>query len=152
MEVPRLNELLVSRFRIKPPLVKPSKLASRDVGGVGKNLSDGWAVNFVIGCYFACPFCYVDSIWKRYGRSRFSPAVKLRWGELSSFTPHRSSFIRNEDRDAAGQRELKLLITSHIIICVMRRGHGGVRRARTSVFTYAPPMKHDILRAPKTAS
>jgi DNA repair photolyase len=80
MEVPRLNELLVSRFRIKPPLVKPSKLASRDVGGVGKGLSDGWAVNFVIGCYFACPFCYVDSIWKRYGRSRFSPAVKLRWG------------------------------------------------------------------------
>ncbi|MCC6019102.1 MAG: hypothetical protein LM601_08720 [Candidatus Verstraetearchaeota archaeon] len=43
-----MNELLVSRFRIKPPLVKPSKLTSRDVGGVGKDLSDGWAVNFVI--------------------------------------------------------------------------------------------------------
>ncbi len=69
MEVPRLNELLVSRFRIKPPLVKPSKLASRDVGGVGKNLSDGWAVNFVIGCYFACLFVML-SRERRKGRRR----------------------------------------------------------------------------------
>jgi DNA repair photolyase len=70
----------VTSYRIRPPLVRPSRLASRDAGGVGKGLSDGWAVNFAIGCSFGCPFCYVDSIWKGYGRDRFGPAVELRWG------------------------------------------------------------------------
>jgi len=77
--MPRLSGLLVSRFKIKPPLVKPSKLTSKNAGDVGKDLSNGWAVNFAIGCSFACPFCYVDSIWKRYGRN-ISPAVELAWG------------------------------------------------------------------------
>jgi DNA repair photolyase len=61
----------VFSYRIRPPLVRPSRLASRDAGGVGKGLSDGWAVNFAVGCSFGCPFCYVDHIWKGYGRARF---------------------------------------------------------------------------------
>jgi DNA repair photolyase len=77
----RLNGALVSKYRINPPLVKPSKLTSRDAGGVGKALSSGWAVNFAVGCSFGCPFCYVDSIWKGYGRSRFGSLVELRWGD-----------------------------------------------------------------------
>jgi DNA repair photolyase len=80
MDTSRQCGLLVSGFKINPPLVKPSKLTSRDAGGVGKNLSNGWAVNFAVGCSFGCPFCYVDSIWKGYGRDRFGPAVELRWG------------------------------------------------------------------------
>jgi DNA repair photolyase len=48
---------------------------------VGKALSSGWAVNFAVGCSFGCPFCYVDSIWKGYGRSRFGSLVELRWGD-----------------------------------------------------------------------
>jgi DNA repair photolyase len=77
----RRHELLVSKFRINPPLVKPSRLTLRNADGVGKNLSDGWAVNFAVGCSFGCPFCYVDYIWKGYGRAKFGPVVDLRWGD-----------------------------------------------------------------------
>jgi DNA repair photolyase len=77
----RRHELLVSKFRINPPLVKPSRLTSRDAGGVGKELSNGWAVNFAVGCSFGCPFCYVDYIWKGYGRAKFGPVVDLKWGD-----------------------------------------------------------------------
>jgi DNA repair photolyase len=77
----RRHELLVSKFRISPPLVKPSRLTLRSADGVGKNLSDGWAVNFAVGCSFGCPFCYVDYIWKGYGRAKFGPVVDLRWGD-----------------------------------------------------------------------
>jgi DNA repair photolyase len=73
--------LLVSKFRINPPLVKPSRLTLRSADGVGKNLSDGWALNFAVGCSFGCPFCYVDYIWKGYGRAKFGPVVDLRWGD-----------------------------------------------------------------------
>jgi DNA repair photolyase len=30
----------------------------------GKDLSDGWAVNFAVGCTHGCLFCYVDRIWR----------------------------------------------------------------------------------------
>jgi DNA repair photolyase len=56
-------------YRIKPPLIKPSRLSAKSSG---KDLSQGWAVNFAIGCTHACPFCYVSSIWD--GR------VKEKWG------------------------------------------------------------------------
>jgi len=74
------KSVMVSSFLIKPPLVKPSKLTTVTLGGVGKNLSHGWAVNFAVGCTHACPFCYVDSIWKNYGRRRFGPIIDLKWG------------------------------------------------------------------------
>jgi DNA repair photolyase len=48
---------------------------------VGKELSNGWAVNFAVGCSFGCPFCYVDYIWKGYGRAKFGPVVDLKWGD-----------------------------------------------------------------------
>jgi DNA repair photolyase len=38
-------------------------------------------VNFAVGCSFGCPFCYVDYIWKGYGRAKFGPVVDLRWGD-----------------------------------------------------------------------
>jgi DNA repair photolyase len=75
------SRLLVSGFRVNPPLVKPSRLTSRNAGGVGKELSNGWAVNFAVGCSFGCPFCYVDYIWKGYGRAKFGPVVDLKWGD-----------------------------------------------------------------------
>ena len=49
-------------------------------GGVGKELSDGWALNFAIGCTHACRFCYVDSIHKRYGQKRAGSIVNRPWG------------------------------------------------------------------------
>ena len=67
-------------YRIRPPLVKPSRLTAFSNGGVGKNLSDGWCLNFAVGCTHACPFCYVDEIHKRFGRSRFGDIVAQDWG------------------------------------------------------------------------
>jgi len=81
MDASRQRGLLVSRFRINPPLVKPSRLTSKSAGGVGKDLSSGWVVNFAVGCSFGCPFCYVDYIWKGFGRAKFGPVVDLKWGD-----------------------------------------------------------------------
>ena len=62
------------------PLVRPSRLTSRRRGGVGKELSEGWCLNFAVGCTHACPFCYVDAIHKRFGL-RYGAAVREKWGD-----------------------------------------------------------------------
>ena len=54
-------------YEIKPPLIKPSALTASKSG---KELSDGYALNYAIGCTHACRFCYVDSIHKRFTKSR----------------------------------------------------------------------------------
>jgi DNA repair photolyase len=54
-------------YEIKPPLIKPSALTASKSG---KELSDGYALNFAVGCTHACRFCYVDAIHKRFTRSR----------------------------------------------------------------------------------
>jgi len=48
-------------------------------GGVGKELSTGWVANFAIGCTYACPFCYVDVIHKRFFINKY-PVVNREWG------------------------------------------------------------------------
>ncbi len=68
-------------YRISAPLIRPSRLTTKNNGGVGKDLSDGWCLNFAVGCSHACPFCYVDEIHKRFGRSRYGEAVLERWGD-----------------------------------------------------------------------
>jgi DNA repair photolyase len=75
-------------YRIKPPLVKPSRLSSK---GSGKDLSQGWAVNFAIGCTHACPFCYVSSIWEKNGR------VKGRWGDYLLLPSNLEEAIKETD-------------------------------------------------------
>jgi DNA repair photolyase len=72
--------MLLRYYQIKPPLVRESRLTTRERGGVGKPLSTGWVVNFAIGCTHACPFCYVDSIHKRLV-VRIHPEAGLGWGE-----------------------------------------------------------------------
>jgi len=78
MEAPR--GVLESSYVCSVPLIRPSRLTTRDRGGVGKNLSEGWCINFAVGCTHACPFCYVDSIHKRFGRTRYGDAVLQDWG------------------------------------------------------------------------
>ncbi|MGQ0797005.1 MAG: radical SAM protein, partial [Methanobacteriota archaeon] len=68
-------------YQASVPLIRRSRLTSRDNGGVGKQLSDGWCLNFAVGCTHACPFCYVDEIHKRFGRSRYGEAVLQKWGD-----------------------------------------------------------------------
>src|SRR5712691_10744279 len=68
-------------YRCSPPLIRQSKLTTRRKGGVGKDLSDGWNLNFAVGCTHACPFCYVDAIHKRFGAERYGDLVLRTWGD-----------------------------------------------------------------------
>jgi len=86
-EVPRRPDIKLPAgvvgggYRISFPLIRRSRLTSKNKGGVGKQLSDGWCLNFAVGCTHACPFCYVDEIHKRFGRSRYGEAVLQRLGD-----------------------------------------------------------------------
>jgi len=77
---PDMNSVAYGKYIINPPLIKPSKLTLVEKGGVGKELSDGWSLNFSIGCTHACRFCYVDNINKRYGVRRAGRIVNRAWG------------------------------------------------------------------------
>jgi DNA repair photolyase len=62
-------------------LVRRSALSK---GGSGKDLSDGWVINFAVGCTHGCLFCYVDRIWRLHSKNRLSPYYGLRladWGQ-----------------------------------------------------------------------
>jgi DNA repair photolyase len=65
-------------YEIKPPLIKTSALTASKAG---KELSDGYALNYAIGCTHACRFCYVDSIHKRFARSRLLKEEKKENGK-----------------------------------------------------------------------
>ncbi len=62
-------------------MIRASKLTTIDRGGIGKNLSDGWCLNYAVGCTHGCPFCYVDSIHKRFGQFRYGEIVLSNWGD-----------------------------------------------------------------------
>lgn len=81
-----MRKVALGTYKINPPLIKPSKLTWVEKGGVGKELSDGWSLNFAVGCTHACRFCYVDSINKRYGVKRAGKLVNRSWGNYF-YTP-----------------------------------------------------------------
>lgn len=74
------KSVALGTYTINAPLIKPSKLTAKENGGIGKELSDGWAINYAIGCMHGCRFCYVDGIHKRYGGQRIGKAVYRPWG------------------------------------------------------------------------
>ena len=84
-------------YRLNPPLVKPSRLTYIERGGVGKQLSDGWVVNFAIGCTFGCKFCYVDEIHKRFGSARAGDVVHRDWGYYFSVPENIEEAIEKTD-------------------------------------------------------
>jgi DNA repair photolyase len=73
MFVPDKTKVSYGYYETKPPLIKPSALTASKSG---KELSDGYALNYAIGCTHACRFCYVDSIHKRFTRSRLMKKEK----------------------------------------------------------------------------
>lgn len=77
---------------MRAPLIRRSRLTSRENGGVGKELSEGWALNFAVGCDHACPFCYSDAIWKRFP-GRYGPDVRRRWGDYLLVPPNMGELI-----------------------------------------------------------
>jgi len=74
-----LANVKTGHYTLRPPLIKPSKLATVDKGGIGKDLSEGWAINFAIGCTHACIFCYADSLHRRHA-SRKLGFQNIPWG------------------------------------------------------------------------
>ncbi len=63
-------------------LVRRSALSA---AGAGKDLSDGWAVNFIVGCTHGCLFCYVDRIWRLHTVNKHSPWYGLELGEWGQY-------------------------------------------------------------------
>jgi len=105
--------MLLRYYTINPPLIRESRLTTRERGGVGKNLSTGWVVNFAIGCTHACPFCYVDAIHKRLV-VKIHPEAGLEWGEYL-LVPESRSFERAV-RETPWRRwrgELVLMSSTH---------------------------------------
>ncbi len=63
-------------------LVRRSALSA---GGSGKDLSDGWTINFAIGCAHGCIFCYVDRIWRLHAANKLSPLYGAELGEWGRY-------------------------------------------------------------------
>jgi DNA repair photolyase len=63
-------------------LVKSSSLSTKRSG---KDLSDGWTINFAIGCSHGCLFCYVDRIWRLHSRNPMSPLYGFEPGEWGRY-------------------------------------------------------------------
>ena len=100
-----------AQYRISPPLVKPSKLTYKTNGGVGKDLSDGWAVNFIIGCTMACRFCYVDEIHKKWGNARVGDIVYEDWGNYIGIPYNLDEVIEETEWSKWKGREIMLSST-----------------------------------------
>ena len=105
--------MLLRYYQIKPPLIRESRLTTRERGGVGKPLSTGYVANYAIGCTHACPFCYVDSIHKRLV-VRIHPEAGLEWGEyLLIPEPHSFEKALRETPWHRWRGELVLMSSTH---------------------------------------
>jgi DNA repair photolyase len=51
----------------------------------GKGLSDGWVINFAVGCSHGCLFCYVDRIWRLHAANKHSPLYGAELGEWGQY-------------------------------------------------------------------
>jgi DNA repair photolyase len=63
-------------------LVRRSALSA---AGAGKDLSDGWVINFAVGCTHGCLFCYVDRVWRLHSKNKLSPYHGLEPGEWGKY-------------------------------------------------------------------
>lgn len=84
-------------YVLRPPIVKRSKLTYIEKGGIGKQLSDGWVINYAIGCIFGCKFCYVDEIHKKFGFRRAGNIVYNDWGFYFSVPENMKEAINATD-------------------------------------------------------
>ncbi|MDG6998610.1 MAG: radical SAM protein [Nitrososphaerota archaeon] len=92
--IPLPPGVLGGTYKLALPLVKQSKLTDSSKGGVGKELSDGWVVNFSIGCTFGCRFCYVDAIHKKFSFERAGSIVYNDWGYYFAVPENLSALIQ----------------------------------------------------------
>jgi len=107
------NGIVFGKYEVRAPLIRESRLTTRERGGVGKPLSTGYVANFAIGCTHACPFCYVDAIHKRLV-VRIHPEAKLKWGEyLLIPEPHSFEKALRETPWHRWRGELVLMSSTH---------------------------------------
>ena len=107
------NEIVFGTYEIRAPLIKESRLTSRDRGGVGKPLSTGHVANYAIGCTQGCPFCYVDAIHKKFFTSKY-PIVNREWGTyLLIPEPHSFEKALRETPWHKWRGELVLMSSTH---------------------------------------
>ena len=89
--------VVTGHYVLHPPLIKASKLTYVEKGGVGKRLSDGWVINFAIGCTFGCKFCYVDEIHKKFGFRRAGGLVYNDWGSYFAVPENMEEVIKKTE-------------------------------------------------------
>lgn len=106
------TKVRIGTYQISSPLIKPSKLTSKSRGGIGKELSNGWALNFAVGCTHGCVFCYVDSIHKRYGKRRYGALVNEVWGNYFLMPTNMDGAISNTPWSRWAREEV-LLSSTH---------------------------------------
>lgn len=109
-------------YVLRPPLIKASKLTYVEKGGVGKHLSDGWVINFAIGCTFGCRFCYVDEIHKKFGFRRAGGVVYNDWGYYFSVPENMEEVIRKTDWSKWKGVEVMLSSTHDPYLPQLKRG------------------------------
>jgi DNA repair photolyase len=98
-------------YKLASPLVKRSKLTYSSKGGVGKELSDGWVINFAIGCTFGCRFCYVDAIHKKFSFVRAGNLVYNDWGYYFSLPENLDGLIEQTPWEKWKGQEIMLSST-----------------------------------------
>jgi len=98
------------KYLLRAPLIKKSKLTYVEKGGVGKELSDGWVINYAIGCTFGCRFCYVDSIHKKFGFRRAGSIVYNDWGQYFAVPDNLDHLI--EETDWAKWKGIEAMMSS----------------------------------------
>ena len=103
--------VLGGTYKLALPLVKQSKLTDSSKGGVGKELSDGWVVNFSIGCTFGCRFCYVDAIHKKFSFERAGSIVYNDWGYYFAVPENLAALIEQTNWDKWKGQEIMLSST-----------------------------------------
>ncbi|MHB8568103.1 MAG: SPL family radical SAM protein [Nitrososphaerales archaeon] len=103
--------VLGGSYKLALPLVKQSKLTYSTKGGVGKELSDGWVVNFSIGCTFGCRFCYVDAIHKKFSFERAGSIVYNDWGYYFAVPENLGELIKQTNWEKWKGQEVMLSST-----------------------------------------
>jgi DNA repair photolyase len=103
--------VVTGHYTLNPPMIKASKLTYIEKGGVGKQLSDGWVINFAIGCTFGCKFCYVDEIHKKFGFRRAGGLVYNDWGNYFAVPENMEEVIKKTDWSKWAGEEVMLSST-----------------------------------------
>jgi len=112
--------IIIGSYHVSAPLIRPSRLTTLELGGIGKNLSEGWCLNYAIGCTHGCPFCYVDSIHKRFGVSRYGEIVRRKWGDYFLMPSNLEEVIKQTPWSRWKDKEVMLSSTHDPYLCELK--------------------------------